>query len=90
MMIYAYDDQGMGEVPTTYIFAAMLPAFIITCLMIFDHSVAAQLAEQEVFNLQAPPAHHYDMFLLGFMVYMQRHSPSYIVETRDCSRSSMI
>ena len=58
----------MGEVPTTYIFAAILPAIIMTGLLIFDHSVAAQLAEQEVFNLQAPPAHHYDMLLLGFMV----------------------
>ena len=41
---------------------------MITGLYFFDHSVASQLAQQKEFNLKNPPAYHYDMLLLGFMV----------------------
>ncbi|KAL6216948.1 hypothetical protein ACLB2K_010166 [Fragaria x ananassa] len=59
--------MDMGEVPVTYIFAAIIPAIMIAGLYFFDHSVASQLAQQKEFNLQKPSAYHYDLFLLGIM-----------------------
>lgn len=35
----------MGEVPGTYIAAALVPAILITILFYFDHSVSSQLAQ---------------------------------------------
>lgn len=60
--------EDMGEVPYAYILMAVVPAVMLAGLYIFDHSAAAQMAEQETFNLRAPSAHHYDMLLLGLMV----------------------
>lgn len=62
------NSQDMGKVPVIYIFAAFLPALMIAGLYFFDHSVAAQMAQQKEFNLQKPSAYHYDIFLLGIMV----------------------
>ncbi|XP_038884556.1 probable boron transporter 6 isoform X1 [Benincasa hispida] len=59
--------KDMGKVPLTYILAATLPAVMIAGLYFFDHSVAAQMAQQKEFNLQNPSAYHYDVFLLGIM-----------------------
>lgn len=42
----------MGDVSVDYIFMAMLPAFIITCLFWFDHGVASLLAQQSRFGLE--------------------------------------
>lgn len=42
---------------------------MIAGLYFFDHSVASQLAQQKEFNLKNPSAYHYDILLLGFMVY---------------------
>lgn len=61
--------QDMGKVPVAYIFAALIPAIMIAGLYFFDHSVASQMAQQKEFNLKNPSAYHYDIFLLGFMVY---------------------
>lgn len=60
--------QDMGKVPVSYIFAALIPAIMMTCLYWFDHSVASQLAQQKDFNLRNPSAYHYDILVLGFMV----------------------
>ena len=59
----------MGKVPLGYILAALIPAVMIAGLYFFDHSVASQLAQQPEFNLKNPPAYHYDLFLLGIMVF---------------------
>ncbi|XP_016647652.1 PREDICTED: boron transporter 4 [Prunus mume] len=59
--------KDMPNVPVLYIFAAFIPAVMIAGLYFFDHSVASQLAQQKEFNLQKPPAYHYDMLLLGIM-----------------------
>ena len=59
----------MGKVPPVYVFAAIVPAIMVAGLYFFDHSVASQLAQQKEFNLKKPSAYHYDMLLLGFMVY---------------------
>lgn len=59
--------KDMGKVPAAYIFAAIIPAFMIAGLYFFDHSVASQLAQQKEFNLKKPSAYHYDILLLGVM-----------------------
>ena len=60
--------QDMTKVPVVYIFAAIIPAFMVAGLYFFDHSVASQLAQQKEFNLKKPTAYHYDILVLGFMV----------------------
>ena len=60
--------QDMHKVPVAYIVAAVIPALMIAVLYYFDHSVSAQLAQQEKFNLRKPSAFHYDLLLVGGMV----------------------
>lgn len=62
--------QEMNKVPIGYVIAAILPALMIAILYYFDHSVSAQLAQQEEFNLRKPTAFHYDLLLVGVMVLM--------------------
>lgn len=59
--------KDMTKVPVAYIFGAIIPALMIASLYFFDHSVAAQMAQQKKFNLQKPSAYHYDILLLGIM-----------------------
>lgn len=59
--------KDMLKVPLIHIFTAIIPAVMIAALYFFDHSVAAQMAQQKEFNLKNPSAYHYDVLLLGFM-----------------------
>lgn len=61
--------QVMVKVPMIHIFTAIIPALMIAALYFFDHSVAAQMAQPKEFNLKNPSAYHYDLLLLGFMVF---------------------
>lgn len=60
----------MGKVSPAHIFTAFIPACMVAGLYFFDHSVASQMAQQKEFNLKKPSAYHYDILLLGFMVYL--------------------
>ncbi|KAL3614713.1 Boron transporter 4 [Castilleja foliolosa] len=60
--------KDIGKISAGYVFATIIPAVMIAGLYFFDHSVAAQLAQQKEFNLKNPPAYHWDIFLLGVMV----------------------
>ncbi|XP_071682839.1 boron transporter 4 [Lolium perenne] len=62
--------KDLFSVPPTYIFAAIVPALMVAGLYFFDHSVASQLAQQKEFNLNKPPAYHYDILVLGFTVLL--------------------
>lgn len=62
--------QDMGKVPTLYIFGAIVPAVMIAGLYFFDHSVASQMAQQKEFNLKNPSSYHYDILLLGVLVFL--------------------
>lgn len=62
--------KDMVKVPAVHVFTAIVPAMMISALYFFDHSVAAQMAQQKEFNLQNPSAYHYDVFLLGIMTLM--------------------
>ncbi|KAK9273141.1 hypothetical protein L1049_017948 [Liquidambar formosana] len=63
-------NLDMGKVPLAYIFAAIIPAVMISGLYFFDHSVASQMAQQKEFNLKNPSAYHHDILLLGFMTLL--------------------
>lgn len=71
----------MGKVPVAYIFVAILPAVMIAGLYFFDHSVAAQMAQQKEYNLKNPSSYHYDLFLLGFMVKVASQNSSFRLVT---------
>ncbi len=60
----------MGELPGSYVAGALVPALLIAILFYFDHTVSAQMAQLEEFNLQKPPAYHYDLFLLGWLTLL--------------------
>ncbi|XP_062233259.1 boron transporter 4-like [Phragmites australis] len=62
--------KDLFSVPLAYIFAAIVPALMVAGLYFFDHSVAAQLAQQKEFNLKKPSAYHYDILVLGFVVLL--------------------
>jgi len=62
--------QDLMSVPPMYIFAAIVPALMVTGLYFFDHSVASQMAQQKEFNLKNPSAYHYDILILGVMVFI--------------------
>ncbi|KAL6547593.1 Boron transporter 4 [Orobanche hederae] len=62
--------KDMGKISVGYILAAFIPAVMIAGLYFFDHSVAAQMAQQKEFNLKNPPAYHWDIFLLGVMTLL--------------------
>jgi hypothetical protein len=55
----------LGDVPAGQVAVALIPALIITVLFFFDHNVSAQLAQVDDFNLEKPPAYHYDFLLQG-------------------------
>lgn len=67
-LVHMLKLQDMARVPPLYILAAFLPALMVAGLYFFDHSVASQLAQQGEFNLKNPPAYHYDIMVLGFLV----------------------
>ncbi|KAK1435049.1 hypothetical protein QVD17_00808 [Tagetes erecta] len=62
--------KDMVKVPALHVFTAIIPAMMIAALYFFDHSVAAQMAQQKEFNLKNPSAYHYDILLLGLMTLM--------------------
>ncbi|KAG1669435.1 hypothetical protein FOA52_004068 [Chlamydomonas sp. UWO 241] len=55
----------MGDVGVEYVFMALIPALIITCLFWFDHGVSSLLAQQARFGLERPPAFSWDLLLLA-------------------------
>ena len=57
--------KHLGDVPAGQVGVALIPALIITVLFFFDHNVSAQLAQVDDFNLEKPPAYHYDFLLQG-------------------------
>jgi len=60
----------MGQVPGTYVAAALVPALLIAILFYFDHTVSAQMSQLDEFGLRRPPAYHCDLFLLGLMTLL--------------------
>lgn len=49
----------LGDVPGSYIGAALVPAIIITVLFYFDHNVSSQMAQQPEVGQYTPLHHHY-------------------------------
>lgn len=61
---------SMSLVPAPYIAAALVPAFIISVLLYFDHNISSKMAQAREFNLVKPPAYHYDFVLLATMTLL--------------------
>ena len=55
----------LGDVPSSQVAVALIPALIITVLFFFDHNVSSQLAQVDDFGLEKPCAYHYDFLLQG-------------------------
>jgi len=70
IIAFGLNLQDMAKVPPLYILAAFIPAIMIAGLYFFDHCVSAQMAQQKEFNLKNPTAYHYDIFILGIMVWL--------------------
>jgi len=52
------------------IFAALIPAFIILVLFIFDHNVSSIMAQEKEFKLAKGAAYHLDFFVLGICIVL--------------------
>lgn len=78
LMLQVHDTwtvaRRLGEVPGTFIAAALLPATIITVLFYFDHNVSSQMAQQPEYHLVKEPAYHWDFLLLSALVSCRQHS----------------
>jgi hypothetical protein len=53
------------ELPVTWIFAAMLPGFIITVLFFFDHEVSSIICTIDRYGTKKPGGFAWDIVLLG-------------------------
>ncbi|KAJ3043115.1 Boron transporter 1 [Rhizophlyctis rosea] len=53
------------SLPTWAIFAAIIPAAILTVLIFFDHNVSSLLAQRSDHNLKKPSAYNYDFLIVG-------------------------
>lgn len=59
------DSAAISGLPTWAVFAAALPAAVLTALLFFDSLVSAMLSQQPRFGLRKPPAYSWDFALLG-------------------------
>jgi len=53
------------ELPVTWIFAAILPGFIISVLFFFDHEVSSIICTVDRYGTKKPPGFAWDIILLG-------------------------
>lgn len=58
------------EVPIGGIFAAALPAAVLTALLFFDHNVSSALSQRPEFGLKKPSSYNWDFALLGVSVLL--------------------
>lgn len=56
------------DIPTWAIFAAILPAVVLTILFFFDHNVSSLLAQTTKYNLKKPSSYNMDFFLEGVLL----------------------
>lgn len=62
------DADAIASTPAWAIFAAALPAAVLTILLFFDHNISAMLSQRPEFGLRKPPSYNYDFALLGVSV----------------------
>eukprot|EP00158_Paraphelidium_tribonemae_P004577 Partr_v1_DN26842_c3_g1_i1_m40580 putative solute carrier family 4 len=58
------------SVPVWAIFLAIVPAFILTILFFFDHTVTSLIAQAPRYNLKKPPAYNLDFAVLGVILIL--------------------
>jgi boron transporter len=59
---------NLDGLPTWAIFAAFIPAAVLTSLLYFDHNISSSLSQQAHFGLKKPPSYDWDFLLLGISV----------------------
>ncbi|KAJ3213955.1 Boron transporter 1 [Dinochytrium kinnereticum] len=59
-----------GDASVGMIFAAALPALVLTILIFFDHNVSSLLSQSRAMRLKKPPAYNYDFTILGFTLIL--------------------
>jgi len=55
----------MGEVPVGFVFAAIIPAIMLTVLFYVDHNISSMAAYGEDYNFEKPTHYDFDFFILG-------------------------
>lgn len=60
----------MSDMPVWGVFAAILPAIVLTVLFFFDHNVSSLLSQKEEFKLRKGSAYHWDFFVIGLMILL--------------------
>ena len=50
------------------IFGALFPAVMLYLLFFIDHNISSILTQSSHYNLQKPPAYHWDFFVLGITI----------------------
>jgi hypothetical protein len=60
--------EAIRNTPLWGVFAAILPALVLTGLLFFDHNISSMLSQMPQFNLKKPPSYNWDFMLLGLSV----------------------
>jgi boron transporter len=59
---------GPASVSVGIAFAAILPAFVLTILIFFDHNVSSLISHRQCTNLTKPSAYNYDFVVVGLLM----------------------
>jgi len=55
----------LDGLPTWAVFAALVPALVLTVLFFFDHNVSSLLSQRPMFRLKRPSTYNYDFAIVG-------------------------
>jgi hypothetical protein len=62
------DTEAIASMPLWAIFAAILPAAVLTALLFFDHNISSLLSQRPEFNLKKPSSYNWDFAVLGLSI----------------------
>lgn len=62
------DAGAISDTPTWAVFAAILPAAVLTSLLFFDHNISSLLSQRPEYGLKKPGSFDWDFCLLGISV----------------------
>lgn len=63
-------DNDGNTMESWMVFMSIVPGIMLLILFFFDHNVSSIMAQDPKFNLQKPPAFHYDFVVLGASVVL--------------------
>jgi hypothetical protein len=65
---YNWVTSPLDGIDAKGIFGALFPACMLYLLFFIDHNISSILTQSHKYNLQKPPAYHWDFFVLGWTV----------------------